>query len=183
MLILVVGPSGAGKDTVLDAARSRLAGDPRFRFVRRAITRPAAAGGEDHEAVTEAEFDRRLSAGEFSIWWRAHGLGYGVPADIGETVARGVVAVVNGSRTRIDAAARLFPTRVIEVTAAPEILAQRLAARGREPAGDISERLARTITLPPDVAVDAICNDGSVAAAVEQFVAVLNRAAESMRRS
>ena len=182
MLILVVGPSGAGKDTVLDGARVRLAGDPRFRFVRRAVTRPAAAGGEDHEAITEAEFDRRVAAGGFSISWRAHGLGYGVPADIGETIARNVVAVVNGSRTRIDAAAALFPTRVIEITASPEMLAQRLAARGREPAGDISERLARTIALP-DAAVDTIRNDGCVTAAVDRFVAVLNRAAESMRRS
>ena len=183
MLILVVGPSGAGKDTVLDAARLRLAGDPRFRFVRRAITRPAAAAGEDHEAIPEAEFERRLAAGGFSIWWRAHGLGYGVPADIRETIGRDVVAVVNGSRTRIEAAAELFPTRVIEITAPPEILAQRLAARGREPAGNISERLARTIALPPDVAVDTIVNDGSVAAAVDRFVEILSRAAESARRS
>ena len=136
MLILVVGPSGAGKDTVLDAARSRLAGDPRFRFVRRALTRPAGAGGEDYEPVTEAEFDRREAAGEFALSWKAHGLCYGVPADIGEAMARNVVCVVNGSRTRIEQAARLFRTRVIEITAAPEVLAQRLAARGREPAGE-----------------------------------------------
>ena len=183
MLILVVGPSGAGKDTVLDAARKRLAGDSRFRFVRRAITRPASSGGEDHEAITEAEFDRRVTAGEFSIWWRAHGLGYGTPADVGGTIARNVVAVVNGSRTQIEIAAQLFPTRVIEVTAAPEILAQRLAARGREPAGDISERLARVIALPPNVPVDSVCNDSSIEVGVSRFVAALNRAVEFVARS
>ena len=80
-------------------------------------------------------------------------------------------------------AARLFPTRVIEVTAAPEILARRLAARGREPAAELAARLARNVALPAGVVVNTIRNDGSVAAAVEAFVAALNRAAESMRRS
>ena len=102
MLICVVGPSGAGKDTLLDAARQALADDRRFRFVRRVITRPADAGGEAHEAVTEAEFAAR----DFALQWQAHGLSYGIPAAAINDVA---VAVANVSRTVIADAAVAVP--------------------------------------------------------------------------
>ena len=62
MLVLVVGPSGAGKDTLLGVAQNALAADARFRFVRRVITRPAHAGGEAHDAVSEAAFAQRASS-------------------------------------------------------------------------------------------------------------------------
>ena len=97
MLVLVVGPSGAGKDTLLDAARRKLAGDTRFRFVRRVITRPANAGGEDHDPVTEAEFATR----HFALQWQAHGLRYGIPADIADDLASGRVVIANVSRAVI----------------------------------------------------------------------------------
>jgi ribose 1,5-bisphosphokinase len=183
MLVLVVGPSGAGKDSLLDAARLLLAGDPQFRFVRRAITRDAAAGGEDHEAVTQAEFNRRQADGGFALSWQAHGLCYGVPADIAATIAAGEVAIVNVSRAVIEPAARRFPTRVIEITASPDILAQRLVGRGRETTTDIAARLARAVLLPQNISVETIFNDGTRAAGTERFVEALNRAAESARRS
>ena len=178
MLVLVVGPSGAGKDTLLDAARTALMGDPRFRFVRRVITRPAEAGGEAHEAVTEAEFARR----PFALQWQAHGLHYGVPADIVGDLARGIVVVANVSRTVIAGAALRHTTRVIEITAPPEVLAARLVTRGREDAADMAARLARTVALPDGVTVDIVMNDATVATGVARFLAALNRAAEAARR-
>lgn len=170
MLVLVVGPSGAGKDTLLDAAKQALADDPRFHFVRRVITRPADAGGEAHEAVTEEEFARR----DFALQWQAHGLRYGIPAD---AVDDNRVAVANVSRTVIAEAVRRFAARVIEITAPPAVLAARLGARGREGAADVMERLARTVPLPADVHVETVINDGSVAEGVARFLAALNRAA------
>ncbi len=178
MLVLVVGPSGAGKDTLLDAARQALAGDPRFRFVRRVITRPADAGGEAHEAVTEAEFARR----DFALQWQAHGLRYGLPTDIAEDDARGIVIVANASRTVIAEAAQRFVTRVIEITAPPAVLAARLAARGREAGADVAARLSRSVAVPEGVEVITVMNDGTLEDGVRQFLAALNRAASDAAR-
>jgi phosphonate metabolism protein PhnN/1,5-bisphosphokinase (PRPP-forming) len=169
MLVLVVGPSGAGKDTLLDAARATLADDPRFRFVRRVITRPAEAGGEAHEAVTEAAFAERT----FALAWGAHGLSYGIPDDIADDLAEGRVVVANVSRGVIAEAARRFPVRVIEVTAPPEVLAARLAARGRETGADIAARLARSVTLPVGVGVETVINDSTLESGIARFLAAL----------
>jgi phosphonate metabolism protein PhnN/1,5-bisphosphokinase (PRPP-forming) len=173
LLILVVGPSGAGKDTLLEAARLAMSDDPRFRFVRRVITRPADAGGEAHEAVTEAEFATR----DFALQWQSHGLRYGIPVD---GVAGGRVVVANVSRTVIADAVRRFPVHVIAVTAPPDILAARLGSRGREAADDVAARLARSVAVPDHVPVETVVNDGSLEDGVARFVAALNRAAAAV---
>lgn len=173
LLVLVVGPSGAGKDTLLHAARQAMSDDPRFRFVRRVITRPAEAGGEAHEAVTEPEFATR----DFALQWQSHGLRYGIPAD---AIAGGRVVVANVSRTVIAEAEQRFPVRVIAVTAPPEVLAARLASRGREAADDVAARLARSVAVPDHVPVEMVANDGSLEDGVARFVAALNRAAAAV---
>jgi len=170
VLVLVVGPSGAGKDTLIEAAKRALGDDARFHFVRRVITRPADAGGEAHEAVTETEFAGR----EFALQWQAHGLRYGIPA---EAIEGGEVTVANVSRTVIAEAARRFDVRVIEVTAPPDVLAVRLGSRGREAGADVALRLARDVSLPAGVMVETVVNDGCVEQSVARFLAALNRAA------
>jgi len=172
MLILVVGPSGAGKDTLLNAARQALANDLRFRFVRRVITRPTDPGGEEHESVTPAQFAER----SFALQWQAHGLHYGIPEDIAADLAAGIVVVANVSRAVIATAAKRFTVRVIEVTAPPHILAARLAIRGRETAADIAARLARAVKLPANVTVETVVNDATPDISAARFLAALSRA-------
>jgi ribose 1,5-bisphosphokinase len=179
LLVLVVGPSGAGKDTLLDAARQALAGDARFSFVRRTITRPAGVSGEAHHPVTEAEF----AALRFALSWQAHGLRYGIPTDIESDLAAGRFVVASVSRTVVAEAAQRFPVHVIEITAPPELLAKRLAERGREAASEVATRLARNIALPPGIPVETLVNDATIAQGAARLVAALSRAAEAAPRA
>ena len=178
MLVLVVGASGAGKDTLIDAARQRLEGDGRFRFVSRVVTRPVIEGGEKHESVTDEEFDRRAQAGHLALQWRAHGLRYGLPGSIARDLEHGRVVVANVSRATIPQLAQRFRVHVVEVTAPHEIRARRIAERGREDADDLVRRLARAIVLPLPVERDTIVNTGTVDEGAAQLVTILNRAAE-----
>jgi ribose 1,5-bisphosphokinase len=173
-LFAVVGPSGAGKDTLIAAGQQALAGDARYLFARRVVTRPQAAGGELHESATSAEFSRLARAGAFALSWTAHGLSYGIRQEIAPALAGGRHVVVNLSRSVVGAAREKFaPLIVIEVTAAPEILAQRLAARSRESAADLAERLARADAVTVSGEARRIDNSGELAPAIAAFLAAL----------
>jgi ribose 1,5-bisphosphokinase len=168
MLVLVVGPSGAGKDSLLNAARDAFRDDPRLHFARRVITRPADPQGEGHEPVTAAEFAAR----DFALSWSAHGLQYGIAS---ETLAAAAVVIANVSRGVISEAAARWPVQVLEVSAPPAILAARLAERRRESADDVARRLTRNASIPDSVESVTVWNDNTLAEGVERFVAALRR--------
>ncbi len=143
--VAVVGPSGAGKDTLILYARDILSGEPRATFVRRVITRPCDGSTEDHDTLDEPAFARALAAGGFAVSWDAHGLRYGLPASVDRAIAAGSVAVANVSRDAIAGLrARYANVTVVEISLPRELLSARLAARGRESSGEVSARLART---------------------------------------
>ncbi|RBI68331.1 phosphonate metabolism protein/1,5-bisphosphokinase (PRPP-forming) PhnN [Roseovarius sp. TE539] len=159
-LIGVVGPSGVGKDTVMAALATAR---PDLHIVRRCITRPASVGGECFTGLEEADFRARATAGEFVLHWPAHGLRYGIPANVREVLADGQDALVNLSRAVLPDAQRRFAGFVtLNLTAPPDVLAERLAARGREPAEEISARLRRAGNGLPDglERVVHVANDG-----------------------
>jgi ribose 1,5-bisphosphokinase len=171
-IFTVVGPSGAGKDTLIAAARRAR---PDLHVVRRVITRAEEAGGEPFEGVTEAEFAARRAAGGFALDWEAHGLHYGIPVSIDAAIAEGRDAIFNGSRAMLGAAWETFPgLSVILVTATVPVLASRLAARGRESRAEIAERLARTgYDVPYGIAVRVVENNGPLDRAVTDFLDAL----------
>ena len=172
--IAIAGPSGAGKDTLLNAVREALDGDPRFHFARRSITRPATSGGEVHEPLMRAPFAKALAGGGFILHWQAHGLDYGIRQSEAPTDR---VVIVSLSRSVLREAAALRPLRVIEVTAPPALLAERLARRGREDAAQIAARLAREMPLPEGFDVTRVMNDGSVKQGAERLREALEAAA------
>lgn len=174
-MVVVVGPSGAGKDSVMSYAARHFAGEPRLGFVRRVITRPPDAGGEAHEAVDAAGFQARAAAGAFAVSWDAHGLSYGIPRETFDRLSEGMTLVANGSRSALPAFAAAYEQlKVVLITARADILAARLAARGRESTEAIARRLDRAV---PEIVVAAdtvvIDNSGALEEAGDALVRLL----------
>lgn len=178
-LILVVGPSGAGKDTLIAGARSALKGDARFVFPRRAITRPQVIGIEDSETMAPGAFAAAMAAGAFALAWRAHGLSYGIPISIEAMLRQGRHVIVNVSRSVIsEARQRYQPLCIVEAWAPPEILAERLADRGRESEGEIGQRLARTSPVVEGPDVTRIETTGMLDESLRRFLEILRALAQ-----
>jgi phosphonate metabolism protein PhnN/1,5-bisphosphokinase (PRPP-forming) len=171
----VVGPSGAGKDSLIAWCKAQFAGDPSVVFPRRAITRAVADGSEDHDTVSEAVYGEMAANGHFALHWRAHGLGYGLPVSIAADLAAGRNVIANVSRAVLDQARREFPpVAVVSVTVPADILAARLRRRNREAAEDITGRLARAdaydVTGPDVVVLD---NSGPIHASGARLAAII----------
>lgn len=173
VLILVVGPSGVGKDTLLDGARRAFAGNKRFEFPQRYITRPAAYGGEAHIPVSNETFDDMKRDGKFALHWSAHGFQYGISADVLDRMARGVAVIVNVSRTVIaPARAQIAPMHAVYITASSEVIAARLKVRGRESSAQIQERARRDVGGVPEDAISFV-NDRPVSESIAAFTDLL----------
>lgn len=179
ILFLVVGPSGVGKDSLIQGARRRLADDLNYHFPTRSITRPQEAVGENHQAVTAADFERREAAGGFMLSWAAHGQRYGIPTSSEQALADGHSVIVNVSRQIIDQARRRWPpVRVLLVSAPRDVLRARLTARGREVGPDIDQRLERAnaYRVRGDDVFEVV-NAGELEGAIDRFVALIAREA------
>lgn len=162
-LYYVMGPSGAGKDSVLGWVREHGISHGVL-CAHRYITRPAHAGGENHVALSEAEFQSRERRGLFVLTWQAHGLHYGIGREVEQWLLRGADVLVNGSRGAYEEACERFPDiRPVLITASYACMAKRLASRGRESEADIAVRLARSeaYRVPDDALV--IHNESSLA--------------------
>lgn len=141
--VCVIGPSGAGKDTLIRLARLELGARPGFVFPPRLITRRKSAF-EDHETLSPDEFDAGVRGGRFCLHWRAHGLSYAIDRSALPALAAGATVICNVSREAVAAARENFThVKVVAITAPEALLAARLAARGRESPEGMSERLAR----------------------------------------
>ena len=183
-LILLVGPSGSGKDSVLNYAREALKDDPRMLFVRRCITRSNGDPSEDHESMSVAAFQKAEMEGRFVISWGAHGLYYGLPKSLLAHLETGGVVIANGSRKTIPLLRDQFHHfHAINLTVEPETLIKRLSERGRENSEEIRLRIERTKKLESEDLFDEetihLDNSGEIGAAGKVFVDMLRKWAEN----
>lgn len=178
-LYYVMGPSGVGKDSVLAWVREHGVSYGVL-CAHRYITRPAQAGGENHVALSEAEFRTREQRGLFALTWEAHGLQYGIGNEVGHWLAHGADVLVNGSRAAFALACERFQVlRPVLITASPEVIASRLAARGRESAAEIAMRIARLNAYPVPPGGIVIRNDGCLAEAGASLLQAIRPDAEA----
>ena len=172
-LVLVVGPSGAGKDTLLQLAQAACIDDHDVVFPRRVVTRESSAA-EDNIAMSPDEFRRGIDHGDFAVHWEAHGHSYALPLDINDDIRAGRAVVVNVSRTVIAALRQAYANVVVvAITAPPDVLAQRLAARARHSDGNIADRLSRSVEDVSAQADVTILNAGSADYHGRQLVRVI----------
>ena len=173
--VAIVGPSGSGKDTLINWLKPKLAGNPDVMFVRRAVTRDADGTTEDHDALDREAFALAEEAGRYAVAWEAHGLRYGIPAEALHHIEKGGIAIANGSRRALGEIERVFGNLlVVRLTVERDVLAQRLAQRGRETADEIARRLARSDeALPVACRSVEIDNTGPVERAGAAFLSLL----------
>jgi len=179
-LVVVVGPSGVGKDTLVNAAREHFNTSPDVGFVRRIITRVSDPDSEDHESVTTEEFQRRRDEDDFCIWWQANDLYYGLPVSVHQRLAKGEILIANGSRAALpDFRKKFAQLRIVHITASPEALSERLLRRNRESKAQVVDRLQRTSKLqaPEGEDVVNINNSGERQQAIDEFIGLV----ESLR--
>ena len=180
-LFYLVGPSGAGKDSLMQYARTRLSNSA-VEFAHRYITRPVEAGGEYHYALSPDEFQVRSQRGVFAMQWKSHGQHYGIGTEIDRWLEQGKDVVVNGSREYLEEARVLYPElTVIWVKAATVTLRKRLAERGREDDAAIEQRLARATQFLPSPDAIVIENNASLGDAGELLIRVLTGGAAGIQ--
>jgi ribose 1,5-bisphosphokinase len=167
-LIYVVGPSGAGKDSVLMRLRETWDTADDACWARRTVTREVQPGGEANESVSESDFKRLLDQQAFALHWQANGLFYGIRQSELSPLYKGQYVFVNGSRGHLDSLLAAFPkASVVHITASLEVLRERLKLRQRECEQDIDRRLARNVNMALPKNTLLIQNDGSLDAAVQ----------------
>ena len=155
-LVLVVGPSGAGKDTLIGGARAACADDAGVVFPRRVVTRPSSAA-EDHGTMAVDEFTQAVADGAFALWWDAHGNRYGIPSAINDDIRADRTVVCNVSRTIVSLARRRYAfVTVVLVTAPQDVLEQRLAGRERRSDGNLHHRINRSVDMSPEIGAEVV---------------------------
>ena len=177
-ILLIVGPSGSGKDTLIRSARQYFIEAGQLGFVRRYITRPPDHH-EDNFYVDESGFQLLDRARFFVATWQAHANMYGVPRSElmrSHGLQRAPVKLCSVSRTAVSDFEREFPdTTTIEVTADKSVLVARLSGRGRETAEAIGKRLARADLKTRARRLITFDNSGNLEESRSRFIRLLEQ--------
>ncbi|MFH1185033.1 MAG: guanylate kinase [Chloroflexota bacterium] len=147
LLIVISGPSGAGKDTVMQRMQQR---GLEFHFVTTATTRPRRPNevhGRDYWFVSQEEFGRMIKADEFMEHALVYGDYKGVPKEQVRTALRsGQDVVMRLDVQGAETVRRLVPEALLIfiTTDSEEELISRLQERSTETPETLAIRIATT---------------------------------------
>lgn len=170
----MIGPSGVGKDSLLNHLKKHRLHSQQPLVAHRYITRPVRLNDENHVQLSDAEFQLRQQAGLFLFHWHSHGNHYGIGREVLHWLEQGQNVIVNGSRQYLPEAQRLFPPLVpVWMTVSSEVLRHRLLQRGRESEAEIESRLARNKALEMPESGVRLRNDQSLESVAKDLMAAL----------
>jgi guanylate kinase len=145
-LIVLTGPSGVGKGTLVRALRQR---HPNLFLSVSATTRnprPGEVHGEDYYFISRLEFERMVTDGDFLEWAEFAGNCYGTPRKpVEQQIAQGKWVILEIELEGARQARRMFPDAVRIFILPPSLdeLEGRLRGRGQDSDEAIARRLAR----------------------------------------
>ncbi len=143
-VFLIIGNSGAGKDTVIDEVLRRF--PPHYKKLqvpKRVITRQSS-DTEKFEPVDTETFYKLRESGEFILEWESYEHFYGIRREVMDWLDAGHPVILNISRNVVQTARETFPdVRVIFIRVPLDVTADRIIERGRESYKEVLNRVVR----------------------------------------
>lgn len=166
-IVLIVGASGVGKDTLLRSIQNKT----QFNFIKRYITREPDDNEQNYYIDSEA-FERLKKDNFFISTWEAHSNKYGIAKN---QIIDGV-NIISISRSTIKDFEKYFENVVtVEITLSKDVLYERLKNRARENEEQIQKRLARTYENIEAKNIIQFDNSASVELSTSNFITLLER--------
>ncbi len=144
VLFLVVGNSGAGKDSIISGVVNKYPSNLKKVYApKRYITRPPSET-EKNISISTLDFKKMEKDGKYALKWHIYSLDYGIHIEIEDWLKNGHPVIINVSRTVVNEVKEKYKNvKVVFIDVPFEITFQRIKDRKRESEELLNERIER----------------------------------------